>query len=148
MEAISTHYKTVKEILGEKQIKKKIESSFDFIRAADSGLNSSIIQNFREYFGFTMDDTAQMLNVSEPTLYRWGQKNKTLERNVSVKLFNLTDLFLIGIQFFNNKDLFFKWLSIPSPALGGMLPIDLMEIPGGVEKVRDLLGRLEYGVYS
>jgi uncharacterized protein (DUF2384 family) len=29
-----------------------------------------------------------------------------------------------------------------------MEPVQLLELPGGIEKVRQLLGRIEYGVFS
>jgi putative toxin-antitoxin system antitoxin component (TIGR02293 family) len=89
-----------------------------------------------------------MLNISAPTIYRWVKEDKKLERNFSVQLFELADLFLYGNEFFGSQTNFFKWLELPNTALGGLEPKELLEIPNGVSKVRDLLGRIEYGVYS
>jgi putative toxin-antitoxin system antitoxin component (TIGR02293 family) len=89
-----------------------------------------------------------MLNISEPTIYRWIKANKQLERNISVKLFEIADLFLYGTEVFGSREDFFKWLNLPNTALGRMEPRELIEIPGGVSKVKDLLGRIEHGVYS
>ena len=88
-----------------------------------------------------------MLNISEPTLYRWIRANINLERNFSVKLFEITDLFLYGSEVFGSKDNFFKWLNLPNTALGGMEPQELVDIPEGVSKIKDVLGRIEHGVY-
>lgn len=142
------HYKKLIEILGKNYVQAKIESPFDFIHIASKGVNANIINNFRIYFNITKDTTAHMLNISEPTLYRWIKANKNLERNYSVKLFEIADLFLYGSELFGNKDSFFKWLNLPNTALGGMEPQELIEIPGGISKVKDILGRIEYGVYS
>jgi putative toxin-antitoxin system antitoxin component (TIGR02293 family) len=65
-----------------------------------------------------------------------------------VKLFEITDLFLYGTDVFGSQENFFKWLQLPNAALGGMEPQELIEIPDGISKVRDILGRIEYGVYS
>lgn len=141
-------YETLVNILGKQYISGRIESPFDFISIARRGVNAGVINNFRNYFGLTRDRTADLLQVSEPTLYRWTKAQKTLERNYSVQLFELADLFLYGIEVLNSSQDFFKWLELPNTALGGMEPLDLLEVPGGIAKVRDLLGRIQYGVYS
>ncbi len=65
-----------------------------------------------------------------------------------MQLFELTDLFLVGVGVFESRENFFKWLELPNAALGGLQPKEILEIPGGISKVRDLLGRIEHGVYS
>lgn len=142
------HYEEVVNILGEELIQQEIESPFDYITIATKGLNAHIIRNFSTHFKISRDIMADLLNISEPTIYRWVRSNKKLDRNLSIQLFELTDLFLYGSEVFENKDVFFKWLDLPNTALGGMEPKKLLEIPGGIFKVRDVLGRIEYGVYS
>lgn len=147
-EITTEHYKKLVEVLGKRYISNKVESPFDFIHIANEGIKAAVIRNFRIYFNLPRNLTANMLNVSEPTLYRWIKANKNLDRNFSVKLFEIADLFLYGIEVFVEKDIFFKWLNLPNTALGGLEPQELIEIPGGVSKVKDILGRIEYGVYS
>jgi putative toxin-antitoxin system antitoxin component (TIGR02293 family) len=142
------HYEKLLEILGKKYIKSEIRSSFDFIAIASKGINANIIVNFRNHFEIPRDFTAELLNVSEPTIYRWIRDNKKLDRNYSVQLFELSDLFLYGSEVFESKENFFKWLELPNTALGGLKPKKLLEITGGISKVKDLLGRIEFGVYS
>ncbi len=148
VESTTEHYKKLIDVLGKKYVKAKVESPYDFIHIASRGVNANVVKNFRIYFNLTRNSTAHMLNVSEPTLYRWAKANKKLERNFSIKLFEVADLFLYGSEVFGNKQSFFKWLNLPNTALGGMEPQELVEIPGGVSKVKDILGRIEHGVYS
>jgi putative toxin-antitoxin system antitoxin component (TIGR02293 family) len=147
-ETTTGHYKTLIDILGRKYIKAKIESPYDFINIASKGVSAQVIANFRKHFNIPRELAAEMLNVSAPTIYRWIRENKKLDRNYSVQLFELADLFLYGTEVFENDETFFNWLKLPNTALGGIEPQDLLEIPGGVSKVRDLIGRIEYGVYS
>jgi putative toxin-antitoxin system antitoxin component (TIGR02293 family) len=142
------HYDTLLNILGRKYIKSKIESPYDFITIAKKGVNANVITNFRKHFNIPRNAAAEMLQVSAPTIYRWVRQDKKLERNFSVQLFELTDLFLYGKEVFGDQEAFFKWLELPNTALGGLEPKELLEIPNGIPKVRDLLGRIEYGVYS
>ena len=142
------NFKQLRRILGKKYLKTNVESSYDFINIANKGVNANVIKNFRKYFNLSLGDTAHMLNISEPTVYRWTRSNKNLERNYSVKLFEITKLFLYGSDVFGGKENFFKWLNLPNTALGGMEPQELIEIPEGISKVSDIIGRIEHGVYS
>jgi len=148
IESSTEHFKKLIKILGEEHLKTKVESPFDFIHIASEGVNADVIQNFRIYFNLSRELTADILDISAPTLYRWAKSNKRLERNFSVKLFEIADLFLFGSEVFGNKENFFKWMNLPNTALGGMEPLELIEIPGGVSKVKDVIGRIEHGVYS
>jgi len=142
------YYKALKEILGKHYIKSDIESPFDFISIASSGIDAHIISNFENHFNFSRNYVAELLNISSPTIYRWLKENKKLERNYSVQLFELTYLFLYGSEVFENYSNFHNWLNIPNNALGGLEPKELLDIPNGISKVKELLGRIEYGVYS
>lgn len=144
----SSHYEDVVKILGKQFIKSDITNSFDFITIANKGVNAQVIQNFRKHFNLSRETMAHLMHVSEPTIYRWLKQNKMLDRNSSIKLLELTDVFLFGIEVFDSSDNFFQWIEIPNAALGGLKPLELLEIPGGISKVRNLLGRIEYGVFS
>ena len=148
IESTTERYKKLIEVLGKKYVKDKIESPYDFIFIANRGVNAKVISNFRQYFDLALKSTANMLNISSPTIYRWTKANKNLGRNYSVKLFEVADLFLYGSEVFGSKERFLKWLNLPNTALGGMEPQELVEIPGGVSKVKDIIGRIEHGVYS
>jgi len=141
-------YQKLISVFGKKYVTSKVESPFDFIHIATKGVNIHAVLNFSTYFNISKAATAEMLNISEPTLYRWTKINKTLERNFSIKLFEISNLFLYGIEVFGNKKNFFKWMNLPNTALGGLEPKELIEVPGGVSKVNDVLGRIEHGVYS
>jgi len=142
------HYKKLIDVLGRKYVTDDVESPFDFIHIAKKGINANVVKNFRTYFELPREIIAGMLNISAPTLYRWTKSNRNLERNYSIKLFEIADLFLYGIEVFESKENFFKWLHLPNTALGGLEPLELIEIPDGISKVRDIIGRIEHGVYS
>ncbi len=148
MENTIERYQKLVEVLGKKNVGRRLDSPFDFILVATRGMNVDAIRNFSHYFDLSKHFTASILNLSEPTLYRLLKSNDVLKRNYSVQLFEVSDLFLYGIEVFESKENFFKWLQLPNTALGGIEPQNLIEIPGGVSKVRDLIGRIEHGIYS
>lgn len=147
-EITTKHFQELRKVLGERYVRSQVKSPYDFISIATKGLNANAIKNFRIYFNLSLNTTAQMLNISEPSIYRWTKANKNLERNLSVKLFEISDLFLYGLEIFGSQEAFFKWLTLPNTALGGMQPQQLIDIPEGVSKIKDILGRIEHGVYS
>jgi len=142
------HYQKLISVLGKKYIRSSIENAFDIIQIASKGVNSNVVKNFRNYFDLPRESTAHLLSISEPTLYRWTKANKNLDRNSSVKLFEVADLFLHGTDVFGNKEAFFQWMNMPNKSIGGMRPMELVELPEGVSKVKDILGRMEYGVFG
>lgn len=141
-------YKEITNILGKKYIKGKIERPLDYINIADKGINANVINNFRAYFELPLDETSVMLNVSQPTIYRWLRENKKLERNTAVKLLQLTELFLYGVEVFGVHENFMFWLQDRNIAMGNVKPIELLDLPDGISLVRDALGRIEHGVLA
>lgn len=148
MKTTTRHYDKITKVLGKHYVSSRIESPYDFIPLASKGIKASVIKNFTTYFNISNKDTADMLNISSLTLSRWIKSDKRLERNYSILLFELTDLFLYGIDVFDGKESFLTWLGLPNKALGKMEPQELLEMPGGIAKVRDLIGRIEHGIYS
>ena len=144
----SAHYEKLVQILGKTAKQWQIRNPFDFIAIATEGIDAQIIENFRTHFELSKDEISKLLNISEPTLYRWTKSEKKLDRNYSIQIFELTDLFLYGEEVFENKRNFFQWLEMPNMALGGFEPREFLEIPGGLSKVQDLLGRIDHGVFS
>lgn len=49
---------------------------------------------------------------------------------------------------FGAEDFARKWLTLPNPALGGRIPIELAETDAGAREVEDVIGRFAHGVYG
>jgi len=141
-------YKKISEFLGQENVHGEISGPMDFISVANEGVAAYAINNFKDGFDVSLSQVASILSSSEPTLYRRIKSNKSLPKNDAIKLLEVTDLFLYGESLFGSKEDFFKWMELPNTALGGMRPMELVGFPEGVSKVMDLLGRIEFGVYS
>jgi putative toxin-antitoxin system antitoxin component (TIGR02293 family) len=53
-----------------------------------------------------------------------------------------------AIEFLEDEHKAMHWLTTPNRALGGVVPMALLDSPEGKEEVLTILGRIEYGVYS
>ena len=53
-----------------------------------------------------------------------------------------------GLATFGNQHDFDRWLHSEVPALGGIRPATLLGTEAGRQQVRDILGRIQHGIYS
>ena len=53
-----------------------------------------------------------------------------------------------GVDVFEDQGKFNRWLRRPLPLLANQSPLDLLDTASGFQVVDELLGRIEYGVYS
>ena len=65
--------------------------------------------------------------------------------DVAMALKEVTD---IAIRVLGSRELAEHWLAQPALALDGQRPLDLLATAPGVEAVKDLLTRMEFGVYT
>ncbi len=99
----------------------------------------------RTELGLSQEALAQALGVSSRTVARWE------EGGVSPSPLALTRLRLLAEIREKARRLFKEkaaeaWLRDPNPLLGGQPPLERLRAPGGLEEVRDLLGRIEWGI--
>ena len=53
-----------------------------------------------------------------------------------------------GLAVFENEDDLAHWLQSENRALGGIRPETLLAAEAGRQQVRDILGRIQHGIYS
>lgn len=66
----------------------------------------------------------------------------------SDKIYRIADLYSYGYDVFENKEGFNEWMRTENPALGNKKPLDFLDTMYGFQEVKDLIGRIDYGVYS
>ena len=125
-----------------------IHSYVDFVTVAQRGLKQRLIWPFLSYFGLKPSYLAGLINTSPKTIYSWRDSETLLEPGKAVLLLALADLFEYGTAVFEDRDAFMQWVQAPNRALGGRRPDEFLQAPYGIEKIKELLGRIEFGVYS
>ena len=122
-------------------------SHADVVEMLEQGFTKSNYLKAKEFTGFSHQDMATILSVSTKTLE--GKRNKDrLSDTASERLLKLAEVAALGINVFNSADHFREWLKRPLRPLGGKKPIEMMVNIYGLEMVKQLLGRIEQGVYS
>ncbi|MBC8154315.1 MAG: DUF2384 domain-containing protein [Bacteroidetes bacterium] len=97
--------------------------------------------------GVSDKEMAPLLNQSIATFHRQAKTGR-LDAATSERLLLLSQLANYGTTVFQDQGKFTRWLRRPLRLLGERAPLDLMDSPTGVQLIEDILGRIDYGVFS
>lgn len=122
-------------------------SAIQLIRRSRQGLAGSDTSRIAGQLGVSDKEMARLLNLSESTYYRRAKAGR-LDAATSERLLLLARLATYGAEVFQDKDKFNRWLRRPLRVLANESPLDLLDSPTGVQLIEDILGRIEYGVFS
>ena len=92
-------------------------------------------------------EMARLLNQSVATFHRQAKAGR-LDAATSERLLLLSQLATYGASVFQDQGKFNRWLRRPLRLLGERSPLDLLDSLTGIQLVDDILGRIEYGVFS
>lgn len=112
-----------------------------------AGLPMAEFEALRALLGLTGEELAEKLAISRSTLAR-RKKTGRLDREESDRLVRFVRLYARAADVLGDEDGAREWLKTPARALGFATPLSFAETEAGAREVEDLLGRLEYGVFS
>lgn len=135
------------QILSGKEVTGSTATATEKMDLAREGVVKSQLVNLKERAGLDYDDLADVLPATRATLLAKKGKEK-FSPVVSEAIVSLADIYTYGYRVFGDEQLFNDWIREPLPALGGATPFSLLDNQFGREEVRDLIGRIAYGVYS
>lgn len=115
---------------------------------ARTGITRSEYNTFvHVVFKFSDKDFAVIAGTSARTLSRLKPKQNIPPQAAEVTI-SLMRAFSKAIEIFGSEENAVKWLKAPNQLLDDMTPVQAMSSRFGAEEVMDILGRIEYGVYS
>lgn len=125
-----------------------IRTDLDLMYAAAAGVSVQAVRNLQRHMRFTNKDMSEVLSISESTLTRREQTQKKLSRDEAEKVIQLSAVVAKGLAVFENEADFHRWLQFENQALGGVRPQELLSSALGREQVREILGRIQWGIFS
>ena len=111
------------------------------------GLPVRELEVLRTRLDVPMDRLASMLGMSKATLHRRKAQGRLGPRE-SDRVLRYARLMGKAVEVMEGEESARRWLSSPQVGLAGAVPLDYAETEVGAREVEDLLGRIEYGVYS
>jgi len=94
-----------------------------------------------------IEKLGSMLGISKATLHRRKATGK-LDPAESDRVVRFARLMGKAVEVMESEEHARQWLASPQVGLGGEVPLEYAETEVGAREVEDLLGRIEYGVYS
>jgi len=121
------------------------EIGSDPVAAVRAGLPYEAVEHVQDHLGASDELLARAMGISTRTLTRRREAG-TLTTGESDRLVLLAEIVALARQALDSAETAREWLSIPHSMLGGESPLDHMDTVAGMQKVKNMLYHIEYGI--
>lgn len=134
---------------GTKQLGRRVRDPLDMADLIEAGLPRAAMQHLRAQLALTEAELAAALGVSTKTLQRQNTRGDTrLTAQQGDRLYRLARIATLAEEVLEDASRAREWLHQPQRGLGSRIPLVLIRTEAGAREVENLLGRIEYGVFS
>jgi putative toxin-antitoxin system antitoxin component (TIGR02293 family) len=134
---------------GPKALGGPVHNQVELAERIMAGLPRSAALAVRRRLGLSEQELADSLGVSAKTLQRQARDAMArLKPAQGDRLYRLARVAGFAEEVLEDPDRAHRWLREPQRGLGNRVPLELLRSEAGAREVEDLLGRIEYGVFS
>jgi len=119
----------------------------ELIQKIQKGLRFSELKTLQDSLNLPFEKLAAKLCISRSTLQRRKAAGR-LSPDESDKVIRFSRLLRHATAVFGDAEKARKWLKHSQVGLGGAVPLDYASTETGAREVENLLGRIEYSVYT
>jgi putative toxin-antitoxin system antitoxin component (TIGR02293 family) len=119
----------------------------DMIAALKEGLPIETFDALKNAMGISEQALASVTRIAVRTLTR-RKKEGRLRPEESERLLRIGLLFDRAVEVLGGREPAQEWFTTPIIALGRVSPLDYADTEPGAREVENVLGRIEYGVFS
>jgi len=127
---------------------KKVATTLDFLPYIHRGIPTKTVESIAKRLELTALATVESLGVAKRTWARRVQSGALLSREESERVVGLARVLAVATEVLGDSATARRWLLTENRALGGVIPLRMLDTGIGVSAVLDELGRIEYGVYA
>jgi putative toxin-antitoxin system antitoxin component (TIGR02293 family) len=131
--------------LGTRGRRPAAETEIDFVRTLREGLPASAFRRATAELDVPASDLSRWLGLNRRTLVR---RKTRLTPTESSRLFRLARLYARASEVLDGPAAAARWLRRPQRALGGEIPLTLLDTDAGALAVERLLGRIDDSVVT
>ena len=111
------------------------------------GINKKDLESLKSKTNLDYDKLSALLSTNRATLInKKGKEN--FSTALSERIVSIAELYSYGFEVFEDEVKFNEWIVRPNKALGGKQPFELLDNQFGREEVKNVIGRIDHGVYS
>lgn len=145
---MTTELQRVVETLGGRRVlRREIKNYRDFIVVLEKGLPYESLSSVVRVIGLKENELGRFFVESQRTLMRRA-RDKRFKPDESDRLARIARIIARATEALGSEEKATRWLQKPNRALGMQVPLSLLTTDMGARQVEDVLGRIEYGVYS
>ncbi len=122
-------------------------SDFDLVNLARTGISKRSLLALARKISLTIEEIANVLHISERTLQRY-EPTALVKIEYADKAIELARLYERGAAVLGSEAEFNTWMRMPNHALNNEIPLNLLDTSIGFDLILQVLGRIEYGVFS
>ena len=135
------------QVLGKVSKSHQPANNLEWALALRAGLSYTTVTSLARHTGFAPQRIFAAVNLSARTMER-RKKQKKLSADESQKIARFARVVALGDAVFEDQQITSRWLERENSALGGLVPLELLDTEEGAREVESVLHRLEYGIYS
>jgi len=113
----------------------------------NAGISKKELETLKTRTELDYDKLAKLLSVTRATLINKPGSEK-FNSSLSERILGLADIYSYGYNVFEDEEKFNHWMFKQNRALGGKTPYEVCNNQFGREEVKNIIGRIDYGVYS
>lgn len=121
------------------------EAMADWIR---KGLPPSAVVALSKKTEISEDTLIRLLTVPPRTWRRKLAEGKALTQLQSDRLYRIAQMVARATEVLGDRARAVQWMTKENRALAGARPLDLLDTEVGEAEVRDVLGRIDYGLFA
>jgi len=137
----------IAELGGEKVLGRTLRTSNDLRSAIREGFPQKVVGSVMNSAGLTLKELSATLDLSPRSLQRRRVQGR-LARYESDRLYRLARIIALAKRYIGDEETATRWLKRPNRALGGDIPLELIDTELGARAVENVLGRIAFGGVS
>ncbi len=130
-----------------KKDKIKLDSPLSYMQVSKDGLTRQNFERLKAFTGLDTETLAHILAITSRTIQR-KKTTDTFKPDISEKMLEIADIYSFGSAVFAQKEKLQQWMNTQLLAIGNKRPVELLSSSYGRRYIRQLLGRIEHGVFS
>ena len=138
----------VRRYLGGTKVIGSPETDLDFVTIIRKGFPFSVFTSLRDRAQLSEEAIWESLGIAKRTAARRKVRSARLKSDESELLLRLARVLAAATDVLGSEAKARDWLVVENRALGGAVPIKLLDTGIGFQEVLDTLKRIEYGVHS
>jgi putative toxin-antitoxin system antitoxin component (TIGR02293 family) len=146
---IMLHAKEVTTLLGgQRVLGRRLNCEMSCVELIREGLPVASVTAAAKALGLTEEQVLTALRIPKRPIARRNAAGARLNATESERVVRLGRAIARATDALGDREKAVSWLLGKNRALGSVTPLSLLDTDLGLQQVEDILGRIEYGVYS